>query len=469
MGSWGTIYHNAVHGIGLHVNNMSRLQEQISTGSRVIRASDSPADSYRIMSLRETVNNFGNYFDNLGEVEISMQEAANSIEHLSQISTRVGVLVTQSANGTYMADNREAIATEIDELLEQSVSLANIRVLDRYIFGGADSTHPPYEVTKVNGKITRVEYTGSYLERPIPVGPGVRYSGQIVGDRIFRNNTRQEAEFYGDTGVVPGSGTSTARGDFWMDFRRTGTGYSDANITAAANAADDTILGNHTITISAGGTKAQLDGGPIVDYVAGNDVSLPSDDGTVVNVNLAAALGDGAYTVTGEMEVDIDGTKTTLDQDAFASQNVAVKTPDGRFVYVDPRNIKAEGLEAVRVPGTYDLFNTLIGIRDLLLNEHELSTDDQLANLRRMLNSVDEISSGFRQRATIIGGRLGAIDSLRDTLDNLSFHADAEADSIEQADIVEVAAELARTQTLYQMSLQATSKVVSMTLLDYIR
>jgi flagellin-like hook-associated protein FlgL len=107
-------------------------------------------------------------------------------------------------------------------------------------------------------------------------------------------------------------------------------------------------------------------------------------------------------------------------------------------------------------------------VRDLLLNKKGLETNDQLEAMRYAQDSLDQISRGFRQRMTILGGRLGGIDRLRETLAELQDQAEAEANAVEQADIVQVATDLARTQTLYQLSLEATAKVLRISLLDFI-
>lgn len=466
MGSWGSIYNNAVYGIRVHTARMTSLQEQISSGNRIIRSSDGPSDTYRIMSLRQTESEFENYFKNLDEIETSLLEGSNALQQISNITTRVGVLVAQGATGTYGEQNREAIAEEINELLEQSVSLANHKVLGRHIFGGADSTDVPFEATRKNGRITQVEYVGSYDERPAPVAPGVTMSGQIVGDRVFRNHDRQDVKFHGETGAAPGTGTPSVRSDFWLTIERN-TQYpiGASGLAAGTDSNQDTIFGDHQITINAG--TVSLDGHTAVAYTgAETNLEITNAAGETVHLDMTGgALADGSYTVTsGQMRIE-DGPPTQID---FSNNNMTVQDNKGRVLYVDATGITQPGEELVENPGTHDLFNMLIHIRDLLLNKNDLTTDRLLDSMRRAQNSVDEIARGFRQRITILGGRLGGVDRLRDTLTDLRDHAKAEANAIEQADVVDVATDLARTQTLYEMSLTATAKVIQVTLLDFI-
>lgn len=478
MASWGSIYINTVYGVKMHTNRLARLQEQVASGARIIRASDGPADAFRIQSLRDSVATFDNYTNNLREVELSLEEGSNAINQCSEIANRVGVLVAQGATGTYGPQNRQAIAGEIDELLEQAISLANHQVLGRHIFGGADSVTAPYQVTRENGKIVNVQYTGSFEERPIPVAPGVDYSGQIIGDSIFRTNKREAPTFHSETGAAVGTGTSSVRGDFWMEISKGAPLYDSASgISANANAINtDTIdeFTNHQITVSydtgAGSGTISLNGGANVAITAGDtNVTVTGPGGETIHIDVDAGITDQVaqnYTFSNGM-IQIDqGPMKMID---YSDANMMVRDVNDRILYVDATGISDNGLVNVNVGGTYDFFNQLIYVRDLMRNTKELDANEQIAVMGRAQYAMEQITSGFLQRSTMLGGRLGSVERLKDTLDNLRYNAGSEADGVEQADVVELATDLARTQTLYEMSLAATSKVISLTLLDYIR
>ncbi|MBN1554469.1 MAG: flagellar hook-associated protein FlgL [Phycisphaerae bacterium] len=472
MGSWNTIYNNTMFGVQYHSQSMARLQEQITTGSRIIRSSDEPAGAHRIMSLQDNIDALDNYDNNLTEVELSLSEASNALQNLSELIARVDVLTTQASNGTYGGENRVAMAEEIDQILEQCVSLANHKVLNRYIFGGQESSRAPYEVTYENGRIVDMRYVGGYRDQPVPVGPGVTMSGQLVGESIFRNDKRQTPEIYGATGAAVGSGTSSLQGDHWLRLNHTLSTYNAGSgvVMGTSGVKGDTILGDdHTITI--GGGMIRLDGGQDVAYTgAETNLKLTNEVGDVVYVNLTGALVDGTWSIQADGEVALDdGTGIALNN--FALDNFAVTDPDDpdRFLYINTNDIQRTGVDAVTVPGTYDLFETLIYTRDVLMNNEGLDDADLTEAIQRVSGSIVEVGDGVRRRMTIVGGRIGAADTLRGTLDDLQFNAQTESTSIQEADITELAVKLAKSETLYQMSLQIAAKTMSLSLLDYMR
>jgi flagellin-like hook-associated protein FlgL len=58
--------------------------------------------------------------------------------------------------------------------------------------------------------------------------------------------------------------------------------------------------------------------------------------------------------------------------------------------------------------------------------------------------------------------------SLRESLTRLRDHVELQRDGLEDADVVEVATDLAREQTLYEMTLAVSSKLLNLSLLDYL-
>jgi len=141
----------------------------------------------------------------------------------------------------------------------------------------------------------------------------------------------------------------------------------------------------------------------------------------------------------------------------------------GKILYVDSTQISSTGTEMVSVPGTYDIFNTLISIRDILKNERGLSDAQLQELLSNSMNSLDEINSLLVQTGVSVGSKMGFLDNMKDTLNNLKYNTEDEVTHLQEADIAQVAIELSRREILYQMSLSVAGKLMSMSLLDFIQ
>jgi len=476
MSGWGAIFNNTVTSIMTHTATLANLQEQVSTGNRVIRSSDDATAANRILQLRTQTRSLDTYTKNIDNVILSLEQASATVESVSDALIRVGQLTTQATTGTLNQSNRAAIANEIDGILQQVITQANHKSLGRFIFSGHKVSTIPYATETVDGKISRVIYQGADSGLNVPVAPGVDYSGLLVGDEVFRSNDRGAPEFLGNTGARAGAGTSSVSGDVYLSLRHANTVFQapDHGLAKAATSdATDTLVGEHALTITSTGPgtgSLRLAGGPVANFTVGDtDVAVMTANGELTHVDVSAwDLADATVTVVGQATATIDDGATTTTITDFSS-DVSLTNADGKILRLDPSAINRPGLEPIRIPGTYDLFGALISIRDLMANDRALPDDEQIDLLLGAAQSLEEVSDGIRRTTTAVGAKLQAMDSLRASLDNIRFTTKTEADSTQEADIISAATELSRTQTLYEMTLAASSKLLSLSLLDFLR
>jgi flagellin-like hook-associated protein FlgL len=123
----------------------------------------------------------------------------------------------------------------------------------------------------------------------------------------------------------------------------------------------------------------------------------------------------------------------------------------------------------VRAPGTYDIFDTLIGIRDILNNENNFSDTQVREMVDSSLNSLDEMSELLIGAEVSIGSRIGFLDDLNNNIQDIEFYAEDETTRLVEADIAQIAIDLSRREVLYQMSLSIAAKVMSVSLMDFLR
>ncbi|MFA5239059.1 MAG: flagellar hook-associated protein FlgL, partial [Phycisphaerae bacterium] len=108
-------------------------------------------------------------------------------------------------------------------------------------------------------------------------------------------------------------------------------------------------------------------------YYAGEDLFCSDNRSTPeFTGDTGAAAGAGTSNVKGDtwLTVTHDGSNYKLSIDDGASEvtvpaigdisNIAVTNSSGQVLYVDATNISSTGVDMVSVPGTYDIFSTLI-------------------------------------------------------------------------------------------------------------
>jgi len=215
-------------------------------------------------------------------------------------------------------------------------------------------------------------------------------------------------------------------------------------------------------------------------YYVGNDFFSCDDRQTpTFSGETGAAAGSGTSSVTGtvwlEVTQDTDGDYClsiggdTVDLGSYTGDlsNVAVTDADGNVLYVDASNISSTGTNMVAVAGTYDIFNILVSVRDLIQNDD--ISDSQLQSFQNVLvDMLDDVYNHIVSQETAVGSRIGFLEDLNSTLDDINYNTEDQTTLLEEADVTQIAIDLARRETLYELTLSVAGQLLSMTLLDYI-
>jgi flagellar hook-associated protein 3 len=457
---------------------LARLQDQIASGAKINRPSDDPPDAWQVMTLDDALRGLATFTKNLNMATTNLEQTSSVMGEMSTQLVKAKQLLTQGASDTYGLTGRQPIADEIDSILEQLVSLANTQSQKGALFGGASSADA-YAVTRQYGKITAVTYQGAQQALPVAVSAGVDMADTLVGSSVFQSAQRQAPVFLGNTGAKASAGTSNVTGDVWLTVTHLQTTYQDtssAGVAAGAgSAAGDTIVGTaHHLTIDADAKIVRLDDGAGVSYAApGDNMALTNAAGDKVFVDMTHI--DPA--LTGTVQMDISATADVSIDDGVSSTTITTFPADlavtdsntGKILRINAAGMARAGLEPVRVPGTYDLFQTLIDARDLLSNTQGVPAAMQSQMLTQAVNSLDEVTADVTDRAAGVGSRLQALDALKTSLDNATTATQQQQSSLKDVDVTVVAADLVRTQVLYQMALAFTTKVLGLSLLDYMK
>jgi len=474
MSGWGSMYLNTVSAMRNQSTTLAGLQQQISTGMRVSQASDDPASALKIMALRCKSASLDTYLNNLDQTSHTLSTSMNAMQQVSTSLIRVRELYTQASGGIYSDANRASMAAEVDTLLEQAFSLANTSNLGQYSFAGQATTTPPYVAQRVDGEITAVQYAGSLEQMSVPVSPGTNIASQMVGDEIFRVSDQAPPQILGSTGAVPGMLPSTVRGDLWLTVEDGGTTtYDPASGLAAgaSSAGQDTIVGAHTITVNASDSTIRLDDGELISFTGAEaDLELTNASGQSIHVDMTGWVGAGGlWDVSRSVKLSLDDGATTTTVTDFSAEAAVIDSQTGGVLMVDPSAISATGLDSVTVPGSHDLFGTLIHLRDVLRNTKSLDSSQQQEVLSQVGTALSTVTDNLTERLAAVGSRLQALDTMTTNVQTIRDNADDQAALLQDADVVDVATKLARSQNLYEMTLATASKLLSLSLLDFIR
>jgi len=192
-----------------------------------------------------------------------------------------------------------------------------------------------------------------------------------------------------------------------------------------------------------------------------------------------AAAGTGNHSVRGDVfltveetpggyRLSIDGGASWVEVDGSETNVPVIHTETGKVLYIDATAITQAGTEPIQMTDTYDMFSMLVGARDLLQNQHNIPENQLIAMLNNATNEMKTVDARVVRAFPIVGGRLQSLTNLRDSIYEMKGNTDDDISRLYDADVTQVAIDLARYSVLYEMSLNVASKMFQMSLLDFL-
>lgn len=414
---------------------LSNYEEQLATGKKIQSPSDDPVVAVRALKFRTTVNEISQYKTNAEDAISWSSVSEQAVSNVEDVFGRLRELSVQSSSDVMNISNRKNTVTEMGQLMDQFLNEANASYAGRYVFGGYKTDDP-------------IVYTGSstdHYELTEHLG-----SGDV-----------EEVKRVVDSGV--GSEIITAN--------RIRTGYSQ--VSNGDSAALLTALGGGFTSMN----SINSDDANAYTPVAG-EVNFLEDTGELIfNSDDVAAIPDDfdfTYEKNGFKQTDLVPKHYFDCTDLTTGNGYALNAEEVNYQisYSQSLVVNTMAYEVVTVDMQRDL-EELISQTESISGDDTLSSEleeDLLGDMFGQLISKldDHIDTLLNARAEI-GGKVNRLELTISRLeaDELNF-TDLMSQN-EDVDFAEVYIKMSSMETVYQASLNASSKVLQPTLLDFIR
>jgi len=180
------------------MNALSKSQAQIATGKQILNPSDAPDQAAMMARIKATIARQDNYSKALDTVQARLDLESTTLSSASDVLVRIKELAIQATNGTQGTVSRTAIATEMQGLRNQLLSLANARdTTGNYIFAGSKVSTPAFQADATGA----VSYQGDQTRMNIAVGDQRQLPLNRPGTNAFVRVVRTDTD-----GVSSGTG-----------------------------------------------------------------------------------------------------------------------------------------------------------------------------------------------------------------------------------------------------------------------
>ncbi len=492
---------NSLQNIFRITEDLFKAQQEIASGKRINRPSDDPAGIRDALLLRTGVNQGKQFIRNIDNNKIFIQAGDTSLQSVNLNLIRAKELAVSELGGASTAETRSFAASELDQIISQAFETANTKVKNQFIFSGTNFRVQPFS-SEASGAV----YLGNTETFKVGVANNTSVDFSIPGSQVLAadlnpkiTTTTSLSSLNGGVGITAGSISISDRAGTTSTISVSASdtvasliskiNSASINVTASINSNGLQLTDNNTVIsqaltvseVSGGSTASDLgilgrrDGnisGSELNPVLTNSTLISDLEGgnglTLNEINIVNGAASGTVTLSSATNLgDVINLINNAGLNVTASINSAGNslqiTSNNSSTVAVVRNVGTdETAENLGLGGGKNIFTTLFKLRDAF------QKDDTFAILAS-LDSLDSSLASVANSRAIIGASLSRVDNSN------SVHAQEIVDrsellsTIEGADAIKSASDLANLQFALQATLSSTAQILQPTLLDFLR
>lgn len=432
--SSGMMINNYLSQLNTQYQQQADLMQQ-SDGNAMHKPADNPVAFVQTMISKNSLSDNNQYTQNLNTAVSWMQSTDDQMTNISNILQSVVEKTNEAATGTNSTTDTAATGAEISSMADQIVADANTQLGGRYLFSGSADQTQPYSTATVTAKADL-----KTLDTNQTAAFG---TSQMLVMTDSSSNT-----YY----LNPTTGSL-----FSKDYVDTGYKATVANNAGATTAAIQTAV--------AGNSSGALTG-----FNASTIFVTTANGGVGTTFNTKGQLtGTNAFTST------IGGTLTNLTF-STSDKKVVVYSGDDVKISMPIQNGAANpASDSVNSTGV-DLFGTDIfgGQGSSVVNDlYEISAQMKSGNTSWLssdgITLSQNASSQVLNAQTDIGSRQQVYGLVQATMANQNTQIQTDITNTSASDTAALIVKLQTIQTLYNMSLSVGSKILPLSLADYLK
>lgn len=390
-------------------SQQARTQEQVASGKQVLKPSDDPVASTRIIQLKDDLAQSDKFLETITQTRTRLEREDSTLSSFTDALARTRELMVNAGNGALTQSDRETLAVELRQVKDQMVNLANTRgPAGEHLFAGFQGSEKPF-AEDVSGNI---EYRGDEGQRSVRIDDNVTLDVNDNGRETFvaipsdrpTFQTRAGAENQADPPARISTGVVSDREAF--------EAFQPDDLVVEFG--ENTATGNTTFSIRSRDTGREL----VMDqdFVSGEPIEI---EGMRFDVSGEPEPGDSFFIETGNQQ-SVFGTMEKMIEGLETHPN----TPAGREALAD-------------------------------------TIDQGLANLDNAEKQITQVQAG-------VGTRLNTLESTEDFLNDSELLSKETLSDLEDLDFAEAISRLSQQSFTLQAAQQSFAQISRLSLFDSI-
>ena len=430
--STSQIYESGTVNIQRNQSALYKLQNQLSTGRRVLTPEDDPVAAAQALLVTQSREITAQHIENQGNADSQLGLVDSQLSSLGDLLQHVREKVIQAGNTATLSNtDRQAIATELEARLSEMLGIANTQNgTGEFLFSGYQGGTRPFAIDASVAALppastSPVGYFGDDGERLLQVSSSRQMAVNVAGSEVFMQAKSGNGTFAVATGGNLGGGNNQ------------GTAISDAGSVLDpqkwALAVNNPLAGQPLeirFSVAAGVTT----------YGVYDPVSA------VTTGPLAFTPGQAIPLLT---SAGVD----------FGSQLVVQGVPANDDTFT------------VTPSASQSLFQTmqnLIGILRSSVGSATYSTTEYTNALGGQLTNLDQAFGSISRVQASVGSRMRELDSLGDTSSDLNVQHQQTLSKLQDLDYAKAISEYTQQQVQLEAAQKSFVQISGLSLFNYL-
>ena len=405
-----------------------KLQNQLSTGRRVLTPEDDPVAAAQALLVTQAKEMNTQQTTNQGTAESQLGLVDSQLSSLVDLIQNVRDRVIQAGNTSLTASDRESIATELEARFGELLGLANAQNgSGDYLFSGYQGATKPFAI---DASDSAVAYYGDDGERLLQVSSSRIMPVNVAGSDVFMNAKQGNGTFVvqtgGNTGGGINQGSATVDAGSVLDLQKwqqTFNSYSWADATQRGLQIRFTSATTYQL-YDLGDPATPLLTPDDAPYTPGSAIPLVTSGGEDFG---AQVMVQGQPKAGDTFEIRPSGNQSLFQ--TVQSLIGALKTPVGTSSFTTSEYSNALGL--------------------------------QLTNLDRALDNVSSVQA-------TVGTRLRELESLGDAASDLDLQYQTTLSDLQDLDYAKAISDFTMQQTFLEAAQKSFAQISGLSLFNYL-
>jgi flagellar hook-associated protein 3 FlgL len=421
-----TLYDQQTTAIENLVTQQATFGNELSTGKQLNVPSDDPTHIAQDLALRTQIAMGNNSVQNITNTSAELNTVDGSLASLVNVMQSARSIAVQGASDTLTTSQRQAMADQVNQLLDEAVGLANTQYGGKYVFAGTSTPQSP-PVTTIGSPTSTVTFSGNLANQTQDFSNGQSLQTSVTMSQAFN---------YSNTNGSP---------DVFQALANLRDTLASGNVVdqsaAGVNVAGTVVTGATFLNSANLGTALTPDSSGNVSIEIG---SAQNTNGVVLTFNPATTTINGAIAA-----INGAGAGVTASFDPKAEKLVLTGTGDFQ-------------VQDVASPGATNTgnFTGAFGLQ---------SQADVVNTLSGQIGDIDNVLQTTLGARAQVGSTVQNLTALSGSDSTQVLNNTAVQSGLEDADIAKVISQFSQAQTALQAAYGTTTRLEAKTLFDYLQ